>query len=167
MIKIRIKEEIEAVLINTVVTMVVLTMIWTAGCQKPSEYTISGNITIINDCDGVLDSIPSEVRVTAILNDSRGNSIGDSSNVNLAPDPSGNPIKNGVYAISVKWENFLGDPTVWGRPDVRRLDKREICQPILCTEAGKSCTDRATKARKVPVGGTNTQYNIRISCACG
>jgi len=149
------------------------------SCQGASgpQYTISGNIELFNDCDGLPGALPSMVTVEASLNDSAGagsaNAVAGSTRVELVPapaDPPGTPRKIGTYRIAVTWDPALGDPPNWDAPVATRAGGKDVCQPIACPDPEGRCLDIAKKPRLVKRPRADsldpTSYNVKIRCSC-
>jgi hypothetical protein len=140
---------------------------------QPQPYTLTGNVEIINDCDGKLASIPDSVVVKASVGDAKGNTAGGQVTINVAaPAGATNPRKTGNYTLTVNWIDHGGGPgqtgpaTTWSDFSVTRVDGTEICKPIACT-APSMCTDIAQKDRSIPIAPRgNTTEDIRVSCSC-
>ncbi|MFC1476265.1 hypothetical protein ACFLQW_04620 [Candidatus Zixiibacteriota bacterium] len=138
-----------------------------SGCadDTPKEYFLTGNIVVVNDCDGRQISIPNQVRVHTMLDsDVAPNRSGGEHVINLASDPAAPaaPKKIGTYRIRVSWLNVIGKPKVWERPRVLVGDK-PVCETIACEE--KRCKDTATDPN-IPFAGETTNHDIRVVCNC-
>jgi hypothetical protein len=135
----------------------------------PVNFTITGNIKIINDCDGQQASIPARVTIETDLSNAAGNvKVPGSATINVGPDPAdpNGPVKIGTYTITALWPNAAGQPAHWTRPDV--LDQpngRPVCQTISCPNP-RVCRDMATGTRTVPFVNPITNHDIRVNCSC-
>ncbi len=133
--------------------------------EKPATYVLTGNIVVVNDCDGRQISIPQQVRVHTMLDsDVAPNKLGGEDLVNLAADPAAPaaPKRIGTYRITVSWLNVIGKPKIWERPRILVGDK-PVCQTIVCEE--KQCKDTAT-GPNIPFAGEITNHDIRVVCNC-
>jgi hypothetical protein len=139
------------------------------GAPPPvPRYTLKGTVELINDCDGLVASLPNRVQISSSLNDPQGQSIGGTVQVPVAPDPAdppGAPRVVGRYSISVAWPGALGNPVAWDGPRILRANGQRICEPILCPGAGL-CGDRATRARQIAFVNPVTTEDLRVACAC-
>lgn len=132
-----------------------------SGCNgKNKKYTIGGSVTILNDCDGKVASIPANVTIDSKLQDDRGQHIGGKDDVVMAAAAGANPKKTGTYKIKVSWGKGLGTPQKWSTPYTRN----NACKPIPC--ASGTCQDGRTRVRSVPFKNPHTDYDITISCTC-
>lgn len=128
------------------------------GCAEPRFYEMSGTITITNDCDGKLESLPDTVKVVFPLVQ-RGETWELPDEVPLT-SAAPNPVQTGSYRVS-GWTEIPASH--WGTPRVTRLDGRDVCEPIPCP-TGKICSDMAPKEHSIPLNPKT--YNIRIRCGC-
>lgn len=132
----------------------------------PGPFTLVGTVTINNDCDGQVASIPNNITVKADLQNANANvAVPGSANIALAPVPGGNPIKTGTYTITVQWPGGPAGAAVnWGNFTETLVGGGDICGSIPCT--AKTCKNLATRVRTTPVTAPNTTNDVRISCTC-
>ena len=128
-------------------------------------FTIGGTVTIINDCDRQIDSIPNKITVKADLSNAAGDVVKPgSTEVELVPAPGGGPAKTRAYIFTVQWPGgFAGEPANWGNFTETLVGGDDICGSIKCET--KTCKNLATRERTLPVGRP-TKNDIRIRCAC-
>lgn len=147
--------------------LLLITAFLLAGCGKKESatYVLTGKIVIVNECNNRQVSIPTEVRVHALLDsDIEPNRSGSADTVQLAFDPAEPAAakKIGTYRISVTWQSVPGKPAIWERPRVL-VGNQPVCRVIPCEE--KQCEDVATEA-DIPLAGPVTNYDIRVVCNC-
>jgi len=142
-----------------------LVLVTGCGKKEPQTYVLTGKIVIVNECDGRQISLPTDVRVHAILHsDNEPNSSGAADTVRLGPDPAepAAPKRVGTYRITVVWAGVPGDPVLWERPRVLR-GNNPVCRGIGCEDG--ACRDAATEA-DILLTGPVTTYDIRVVCSC-
>ena len=158
-------------------TSIVLLLLSCQGAGRGPQYTIAGNIELVNDCDGQPGALPATVTVRAWLNDSAGdgsvNAVEGSTGAAVAPDPAdppGTPRKIGTYSITVSWNPALGNPPNWNAPVATRYGGKDVCEPIACPAPGGRCLNKATRPRLVQRPRVDsldpTSYNIKVRCSC-
>jgi hypothetical protein len=162
--------EITAILVALLAVIVAIAALAIAAAKGGGvvRYTITGNVEVINDCDGMQASIPSPILIKSALNDNRGQSSGGSATVRLGPDPAdvpGTPRLVGNYSITVAWGPGLGNPTNWDTPKATKPDGTGICPSINCPGA-TFCNDTATRPRVVAFVNPTTTYDLRVQCSC-
>jgi len=163
--------------ISTIALAAALVAIWMVrrpainnggAVRAVANYTITGNVSITNDCDGMVNSIPARVMVKTELSNQAGTiTVPGNAVINVVQDPAnpGNPIKIGTYTITVRWLDANNDPTHWVSPAVfDAFGAMPVCGPISCP-AGSACTDMVPAAN-VPFNNPTTNHDIRVVCAC-
>ena len=67
----------------------------------PAPYTLTGTITVNNDCDGQLASVPDNITVNAEVTNKAGD-VGVPGTVDIALAGAGpNPTKTGTYTFTI------------------------------------------------------------------
>ena len=135
-------------------------------------FTLVGTVTIVNDCDRQLASIPNNITVSASLKNGAGNvAIPGTTDIALVPVAGRDASKSGSYSITVqwpggtayapiKWDGFT--ETLVGGGDICGLPNR--CENYRCNNVVTTRTSTA------PVSYQNdpkkTTNDVRIRCAC-
>lgn len=147
-----------------------------ASCGRPSatQPGIRGDIQIVNDCDGRVQSIASHVKVTGDLIESPPanpppnpilQSVGDTDSVGpLGVDPQGNPIKRGSYNLRVTWPTTARAPGKWVL-NITKPDGTPICRSIPCAGPAR-CVDAAPKPVEFAYTGWAMTKMLRVDCQC-
>ena len=135
------------------------------GPGGPAPFALTGTVTVNNDCDGRLASVPNNITVNAEISNAAGN-VAVPGTVNIALAGAGpNPTKTGAYTITVNWPGgAAGAPVNWGAFSETLVGGGDICKPIACTQ--NSCQNIATRARTTPVTGASPTSDVRINCSC-
>lgn len=159
---------------ETCVLMLSWCVLTTGGCNgggggnppPPVVHTLTGTVTVNNDCDGQVASIPANITVSAGLMNANANvTVGGTTNIALAPVAGGNPIKTGAYTITVNWlPGAAGAAANWGNFTETLVGGGDICASIPCTT--NTCKNLATRVRTTPVTGVATTNDVRMSCTC-
>jgi hypothetical protein len=135
------------------------------GGVPAGPFTLTGTVTVNNDCDGKLESVPNNITVKAEIFNAAGNiSVPGTANIALA-GPGPNPTKTGTYTITANWPGGAAGPAVnWGAFSETLVGGGDICKPIACEQ--NTCQNLATRVRTTPVTGGNTTNDVRINCTC-
>jgi hypothetical protein len=135
------------------------------GGVPAGPFTLTGTVTVNNDCDGQLGSVPDNITVKAEISNAAGNvAVPGTVNIALA-GAAPNPTKAGAYTITVNWPGgAAGAAANWGAFSETLVGGGDICKPIACAES--TCQNLATRVRTTPVTGPNTTNDVRINCTC-
>ena len=133
-----------------------------------NNYTISGTISITNNCDEKLESIPDTVKVSTTLWQNKNIGRPVNSIVVLTP-VAGSITKTGNYEITVNAEGM--SPTHWDTLKVTKLNGGDVCTLIPCENIKQHCLDMADKTSIITIDNTkkedkNVSHPIRINCTC-
>lgn len=158
------KKFIGIILIATVFTS--CCAVFGLNCAQMNQYTMTGTVTVLNDCDGLQASIPNQIELQTGLNGPNGGFVGKKLIVNIVPDPTqpNNPIKTGTYTTTV---SYPGNAISWKIPRVLAIGGGSACKVIPCPDPTKQCDDRGTLPAIVLINPNgNTIVNTTASCGC-
>ena len=129
------------------------------GGAPPGPFTLTGTVTVNNDCDGRVASVPNNITVNAEIANAAGN-VAVPGTVNIALAGAGpNPTKTGTYTITVNWPGGpAGAPVNWGAFSETLVGGGDICKPIACTQ--NTCQNIATRVRTTPVTGAKDRKSV-------
>lgn len=125
-------------------------------------YSISGDITLVNDCSGNGGDNPANIDITVRLwytSDTVNAALRKVETVAMVLQADG-VTSQGTYTVSDVPTNETGQR--W------EIEFPKECTSILCAPGLGSCSNGATNARQpIAISGVNSTYNYRYSCACG
>ncbi len=141
------------------------------GLMRSVRFQLTGDIEIINSCDGLVDSIPTQVIVSTALNDNQQQKAFGSVTVNLTPDSAALVAgsKVGRYSITdirLTMPAGFGAPTSWDAPTLTLPGGGTVCGAIPCPAPGRRCATGPLVAIPFMFQSPTTTADIRILCRC-
>jgi hypothetical protein len=141
-------------------------ILFSIGVTSCDTYTISGNISIRNQCR----PLPEKVDISAIAVERRAILFQwvKQKNIPLIPQPDGS--FEGQYKLTIKWPKNKPAPKHWTTPKIWGPNWETLCESMYCGIADSipqyDCLDMATRPRRIAIQQKDIRYDLRSDCRC-
>lgn len=140
--------------------LLILLMVTTSCCQLRGTcirtYSVSGDITYVNDCTGNGADNPTSIQLITTLTYRDGST---SNFITQVPMVANGVTSTGTYTITGTPTNGIG--STW------KIDFPDSCSFIMCTQTPTICTNGSTNTRQpININNVATTYDYRYGCSC-